>query len=218
MELPETPEDLYVFEAIARKEGFECIVGIDEAGRGPLAGPVVAAAVSLPPRKRFKDLNDSKQLSEVELDSLYYDLTNDKSVQWSVAVIDAAEIDRINILNASCEAMRMAASEIAADFIFVDGNPVSYLPAPSQNDIKGDAKVACIAAASVIAKVHRDNLMMDYHTDYPEYGFFDHKGYGTPVHLAALKKHGPCPLHRRSFGPVKKIISDSLQGELDLEL
>ncbi len=217
MELPEQPADLYECERIARSAGFRKVIGIDEAGRGPLAGPVVAAAVHLPPHKELPGINDSKQLSAKQRENLYAAITQDPEIHWAVAVLGAREVDKINIYQAACEAMRQAAAEIdEADFILVDGNPVHDLPCPARNIVKGDAKCACIAAASIVAKVHRDRLMHEYDELYPGYGFAAHKGYGTTEHLEALARLGPCPIHRRTFSPVARVVNAARQGELDL--
>ena len=202
MELPRLPETLYDYAAIAREQGYRQIAGIDEAGRGPLAGPVVAAAVILPPELRLAGLNDSKQLRPARRDDLYAQLTTHPEVRFGIAVVEAPEIDRLNILRATWLAMRQGVASLDADLIFVDGNPVTGLPGPSVNIVKGDAKCASIAAASIIAKVYRDRLMVAFDAQYPGYGFARHKGYGTTEHLDALRRLGPCPIHRRSFAPV----------------
>lgn len=195
---------LYDVENHARARGIQIIVGVDEAGRGPLAGPVVAAAVRLPANLCLDGLNDSKLLSPSRRERLYQEIVDHPSITWAVGVVTPAEIDRINILQATWVAMRQAVvtTGLCADLILVDGNSVPALPFPSQNIIKGDRKCACIAAASVIAKVHRDRIMAQLDHEFPGYGFRSHKGYGTRKHLAALAALGPSPIHRRSFAPV----------------
>jgi ribonuclease HII len=192
--------------------GLARVAGVDEAGRGPLAGPVVAAAVVLPaawgqlgiPASLTK-LNDSKQLTESEREDFFHQLTARPEVQRAVASVDAATIDRINILQATHQAMRAAVTGLspAPDHLLVDGRPVPGLPAPHTALVQGDARSYSIAAASVLAKVTRDRLMLAYDREFPGYGFAEHKGYGTPQHLAALARLGPCPIHRRSFAPLK---------------
>ncbi|MFT5128966.1 MAG: ribonuclease HII [Rhodothermales bacterium] len=210
--------DMYQFEAEAMAEGAMRVAGIDEAGRGPLAGPVVAAAVWLAPGMRIDGVNDSKQLSQTKRESLYDLLIAHDDVCYAIAVVDANEVDRINILQATYVAMRRAASALdpAADFLLVDGRPVPKLPLPSRSIIKGDAKSASIAAASILAKVHRDALMRAYDVEFPGYGFAKHKGYGTAVHLEALTRQGACPIHRRSFSPVARVLNGGDQPELEL--
>jgi len=179
------------------------VVGLDEAGRGPLAGPVVAAAVILPQKFKVKGLNDSKQLDPQE--RAEFEARIKAEAQWSVCFVDQLEIDRINILWASMAAMERAYAELntAAVRALVDGNrvPKSMLGF-AEPVIKGDAKIACIAAASILAKTARDRYMRSIAAEYPEYGFENHFGYSTPEHFAALQAHGPCPLHRRSFAPI----------------
>ena len=189
-----------------RAQGLHRIAGIDEAGRGPLAGPVVAAAVILPPNFRHASLNDSKQLSERARESLFEEITNSPDIQWAHAVVESEEIDRINILQATHEAMRRAVAFLkpVAVHALIDGRPVKPFPIPQTALVGGDGLSFSIAAASIIAKVTRDRLMIEMHARFPEYDFARHKGYGTPHHLAALQQHGPCPIHRRSFRPVQQ--------------
>ena len=193
-----------------RSEGFILIAGIDEAGRGPLAGPVTAGAVILPDDYRHSVLNDSKKLTEKQRETLYTELLADDRVHWSAACIEADEIDRINILRATWRAMGVAFQQLAraADIALIDGRPVRDFPGKHRALVKGDSLSLSIAAASIIAKVHRDRLMVEYGSRYPEYGFDRHKGYGTAQHLAALRKHGPCPIHRRSFATVSQLELD----------
>ena len=176
------------------------VCGIDEAGRGPLAGPVCAAAVILPPDWEPDGLDDSKKLSPARREALYDEITQ-RSLAWSVAFASEQEIDEVNILQATFLAMRRALAGLksAPDFALVDGNRDPVLGIPTRCEIKGDGRYACIAAASVLAKVSRDRLMDEMDARYPQYGFVRHKGYPTKAHYEALAKFGPCPIHRRSF-------------------
>ncbi|MBI5395293.1 MAG: ribonuclease HII [Verrucomicrobia bacterium] len=205
----------YRFENAARRRGARIIAGVDEAGRGPLAGPVVAAAAILPQGFRLRGLNDSKQLSAERRDEFYAALTSDPSVQYAVGIVDEGWIDRINILRATERAAAEAINKLPVrpDHVLVDGRPMRGLPAPQTAIIKGDARSFSIAAASVIAKVTRDRLMLALHAQYPAYDFASNKGYPTPEHIAALRAHGPCPVHRRTFGPVRE---QFVQGEMRL--
>ena len=189
-----------------RGDGCVLIAGIDEVGRGPLAGPVVAAAVILPEKFRHKTLNDSKKLSAEQRERIYMELTAREDVHWSVCVVEVEEIDRINILRASHEAMRRAVTTLttAPDHALIDGKPVRPFPIPHTALVGGDALSFSIAAASVIAKVTRDRIMVELDQRHPGYEFAKHKGYGTELHLARLKAHGPCPIHRRTFLPVEQ--------------
>jgi len=186
---------------------YKYIAGVDEAGRGPLVGAVVAAAVILDPQNPIEGLNDSKKLSEKKRNTLAVEIRQ-KALAWSVASVDEKEIDRINILQASLLAMKRAVESLdrAPDFVLVDGNKCPDLNVEVEAIVKGDSKVAAIAAASILAKVDRDQQMVDLHEQYPQYGFDKHKGYPTKVHMELLIQHGPCPLHRKSFGPVKKLL------------
>lgn len=186
--------------------GIVRIAGIDEAGRGALAGPVVAAAAILPGRFRLRRLrlNDSKQLSPDRREEIFQYLTTRSEILWSVGIVDHLEIDRINILRASHEAMRIAVAGLTMmpEHVLIDGLPVFPFPLPQTAIVDGDCLSLSIAAASVIAKVTRDRLMREFCALYPEYCFSQHKGYGTPLHLRKLHEHGPCSIHRRSFEPV----------------
>lgn len=186
--------------------GHTCVAGIDEAGRGPLAGPVVAAAVVLPREFSHKLLTDSKKLSPSVRESIYAELLAHPMVRFGVAVVGAEEIDRINILRATHEAMRRAVAALAEppDHVLIDGLPVRPFPIPQRALVSGDSLSFSIAAASVIAKVTRDRLMVEHDARYPQYAFAQHKGYGTALHLERLKAHGPCEIHRRSFLPVRQ--------------
>jgi ribonuclease HII len=183
------------------------ICGVDEAGRGPLAGPVVAAAVILDPRRPVEGLRDSKQLAAARRDELAVTIQR-RAIAWAVALATVEEIDRVNILQASLLAMRRAVEMLdpAPEFALIDGNRLPPLAIPSQALIGGDASAPAIAAASILAKTHRDALMRTLDATYPEYGFARHFGYATPEHLAALRRCGPCALHRRSFAPVRELL------------
>ena len=191
-----------------RGVGYSSIAGIDEAGRGALAGPVVAAAVILPEKFRHKRLNDSKQLLPERREEIYVDLTANASICWAVGIVDSVEIDQINILRATHKAMRAALAALHArpDHALIDGLPVFPFPLAQTAIIDGDCYSLSIAAASVIAKVTRDMMMREFCARFPEYCFSQHKGYGTELHVARLQAHGPCPIHRRSFEPVAQPI------------
>lgn len=191
--------DLYSCEAALRKD-FPILCGIDEAGRGPLAGPVCAAACVLPEGLVIEGLNDSKKLSEKRREALYEQITT-QAVAWAVCLVDEAVIDEINILQATFRAMRGAVSKLGLqpDLCLVDGNRDPGLGLPTRTVVKGDASCASVAAASILAKVTRDRLMYAYDELYPGYGFAVHKGYGTKAHYAAIQQLGLCPIHRRSF-------------------
>src|SRR6267378_3000097 len=192
------------YEKKLRSTGVARIAGIDEAGRGALAGPVVAAAVILPEKFSHRRLNDSKQLAPELREQIYSDLVSHPAVRWTVGTVDSVEIDRINILRASHRAMRLAITGLidSPDHVLVDGLPVIPFPLPQTAIIDGDCISLSIAAASVIAKVTRDRIMRDFCAQFPQYCFSQHKGYGTELHLVKLHEFGPCPIHRRSFEPV----------------
>lgn len=190
-------------ESALRKQGIFFVAGIDEAGRGPLAGPVVAAAVIFLEHEAPAGLDDSKKLKAETREMLYEKLVGSSHVRWSVSVQEPATIDRLNILGATHHAMREAFAGLKdSHHALIDGLPVPGFPRPHTALVGGDALSYSIAAASIIAKVTRDRLMVQADTLYPQYGFRQHKGYGTAEHLAALRRHGPCPLHRFSFSPV----------------
>ena len=194
----------YENEAISK--GYRAVCGVDEAGRGPLAGPVCAAAVILPPGKIIEGVNDSKKVSEKKREKLYEEITS-SAIAWGVGIIDQTEIDNINILNATKKGLTQSLKELEVkpDLILVDAlTKIDTLGIPYRSIIKGDAKSYSIAAASIIAKVTRDRIMRQWDELYPMYGFEKHKGYGTKMHIEAIKEYGICPLHRRSF--VKKFI------------
>ncbi|MBS5066036.1 MAG: ribonuclease HII [Hungatella hathewayi] len=181
-------------------EACSFICGIDEAGRGPLAGPVVAGAVILPKDCQILYLNDSKKVSEKKRE-LLFDEIREKAVSYGIGVVGPGRIDEINILQATYEAMREAVSQLqpAPEILLNDAVTIPGIDLMQIPIVKGDAKSVSIAAASILAKVTRDRMMVEYDALYPEYGFAKHKGYGTAVHIQALKEHGPCPIHRRSF-------------------
>lgn len=188
------------FEEKAWQNGYSAVCGVDEAGRGPLAGPVCAAAVILPAGIVIEGLNDSKKLSEKKREALF-DVITENAISWSVSLVDETVIDEINILQATYRAMQQAVEGLPrpADFVYVDGNRSEGLSLPHECVVSGDARIPSIAAASIIAKVTRDRLMRDFAVRYPAYGFEKHKGYGSRAHYAALLEHGPCPIHRRTF-------------------
>ncbi|CAN5313783.1 hypothetical protein BH20VER2_BH20VER2_14810 [soil metagenome] len=192
------------FEKRLRAGGITRIGGIDEAGRGALAGPVVAAIAILPERFRHKKLRDSKQLSPDLREEIYVEITSRGDVFWGVGVVDSLEIDELNILRATHKAMRAALAALGEqpEHVLIDGLPVHPFPLPQTAIVDGDCLSLSIAAASVIAKVTRDRIMREFCARYPEYCFSQHKGYGTELHVLKLHAHGPCPIHRRSFEPV----------------
>jgi ribonuclease HII len=204
--------DLFQYERQHHALGLLRLAGVDEAGRGPLAGPVVAAAVVLPNEwaaeglpESLQRLNDSKQLTEKIREELYASIHAETKIDFGIGIVDAGIIDKINILQATNRAMNEALSHLAplAQHALVDGRPVPSLATPQTAIVKGDSKSFSIAAASIIAKVTRDQLMLGHHEQWPEYGFATHKGYGTAAHLAAIKQHGPCPIHRHTFAPMR---------------
>lgn len=190
----------FTYEDNARSEGYGAVCGVDEAGRGPLMGPVCAAAVILPPGLYIEGLNDSKKLTEKKREALFPVIT-EKAVAYCVAYASAREIDSMNILNATMLAMRRAIEglPVKADFALIDGNCKRDIPVPAVTVVGGDAKCPSIAAASVLAKVSRDRLCLELDARYPKYGFAKHKGYGTKEHMEALRKYGPCHEHRITF-------------------
>ena len=183
------------------------LAGVDEAGRGPLAGPLVAAAVILDPQKHIDGLADSKVLNERKRDSLFEAIKID-TLSWSVGVATVEEIDKLNILQATLLAMQRAINGLAIqpDEVLIDGNCLPKLLMPAQAIVKGDSKVKAISAASIVAKVVRDKIMVDYHNLYPDYAFQFHKGYGTKQHLKEIDKFGFLPIHRKSFNPLRTIL------------
>ncbi|NKB23295.1 MAG: ribonuclease HII [Kiritimatiellae bacterium] len=205
--------DLLHFERRSWQSGYSHVAGIDEAGRGPLAGPVVAAAVMFDPQfleqerdQMFKGLTDSKKLSATQRDYFFDLLDTCPHVQIGIGQANVTEIDRINILQATYQAFTRAVNslETLPEQTLIDGNPVQGLPCPSVSIVKGDSKSLSIAAASIIAKVTRDRIMIELDKEYPNYGFARHKGYGTKMHLEALDRYGPISHHRKSFRPVSE--------------
>ena len=208
-------DKLLCLERELRTEGFSFIAGVDEAGRGPLAGPVAAAAVCFPPGARIPRVFDSKQIPEAERLEMREAIMAVPGVQFAVVFGSVEDIDRWNILQTNDRAMYAAVKQLErVDFLLIDGRPVPHMPYPSRAVVGGDAKSASIAAASILAKTARDEAMMELDKLYPEYGFAEHKGYGTAAHLEALRKFGPCPAHRKSFSPVREMLSPYEQKEL----
>jgi len=198
-----------IYEKHLEAKGYQRIAGIDEAGRGPLAGPVVAAACILPKNTLFENLNDSKQLTAEERDILFKQITECPGLVYGIGIIDIATIDRVNILQATFLAMRqaVAALTILPDYLLIDGNQIPYFEIPTEAIVNGDGQSISIAAASILAKVTRDRIMVELDAQWPQYGFKQHKGYATQQHLDAIHKWGPSPIHRQSFDPVKSILN-----------
>lgn len=192
------------YEQNAELKGYKAICGVDEAGRGPLAGPVCAAAVILPPNTIIDGVDDSKKLSEKKREALF-DVIKETAVSYCIAYASVEEIESINILNATMLAMKRAVEglDVKADYAMIDGNKMPQLEIDGEAIVKGDAKSMSIACASILAKVSRDRLLYEYAKEYPQYHFEKHKGYGTTLHREAILKYGPCPYHRMSF--LKKI-------------
>lgn len=192
--------NLYNIERSLKAQGYKYIAGVDEAGRGPLAGPVVAGAVILELDTYIEDLKDSKLLSEKKREAVYNEIT-EKALAYAFAVVDEKYIDKHNILNATLFAMKSAVEKlkIVSDYILVDALKIPGLDKPQQNIVRGDKLCACISAASIVAKVERDRIMKIYDNIYPEYDFGKNKGYGTQEHINCIRKYGLCPIHRRSF-------------------
>lgn len=206
-------KDSFSFERALFRQGFKLVAGTDEAGRGPLAGPVVAAAVILPRRCDFRLYLDSKQLSAGRRQELLAELHRIKA-RIGIGICEAAEIDALNILQASLQAMKKALEDLATapDFLLVDGRFPVPISLPQKALIKGERRSASIAAASIVAKETRDKLMAEYHDRYPQYNFGHHKGYPTAEHRRLLKEHGPCAIHRRTFRGVREHLPDAADG------
>lgn len=202
-------KNMYSIERSVKKEGYSIICGVDEAGRGPLAGPVYAAAVILPEEIFIPGLNDSKKLSEKRREELF-EIIIQNSLDYAIASVDENRIDEINILNATFEAMNKAVNSLTLrpDYVLIDGNRIKNMTIPHQTVVKGDSKSASIAAASIIAKVSRDRYISEMAFKYPQYGFEKHKGYGTAIHTQAILKYGPCPIHRKTF--LKKLLGEKV--------
>lgn len=200
---------LSVTENELKEQGFLYIAGVDEAGRGPLAGPVVAAACILLDGVVFKHLNDSKKLSAEIREDLFEEMSASKQVVFSVGMIDVNTIDQINILQATFRAMQKAVETLARqpDYLLIDGNQLPCFDIPSRTLVKGDRLSVSIAAASIFAKVTRDRLMQEWDQKYPEYGFKQHKGYATEQHISAIYKYGPTPIHRKTFDPIRSLLN-----------
>ena len=201
--------EMWLYETERKNEGYKFVAGVDEAGRGPLAGPVFAACVILPDDCTIDGINDSKKLSEKKRELLFEEITQ-KAVCYSIASIDEKTIDNVNILNATHMAMNKAVDEMSVkpDYVLIDGNSIKNMTTLHETIVKGDAKSISIAAASILAKVSRDRFICQIADKYPEYEFKKHKGYGTKVHTDALKKYGPCEIHRKSF--LKKILGEEI--------
>lgn len=204
-------------EHVLWQSGITQIAGVDEAGRGPLAGPVVAAAAILPFEwilsglpKKLKGINDSKQLTAIQREYFFAEINSRPEISFAIAQVDEQMIDQINILQATHRAMNLALAQLnpPPQHALVDGLRVKTLNFPQTAIVDGDCLSYSIAAASILAKVTRDRLMIKYHELYPQYGFHEHKGYGTPAHLSAIKQHGPCPIHRMTFYPIRPVQID----------
>lgn len=208
----QTVSDWFLLEKEYTSQGFSAICGTDEAGRGPLAGPVYAAAVILRVGQHIDGLDDSKKLSEKKRE-LLFDIIKEKAICWSVASASVEEIDRLNILQATFLAMKRAVNglSIPSDFALIDGDKAGFLDIPSAAIVGGDAKCESIAAASILAKVSRDRYMQEISIQYPEYNFAKHKGYGTPEHKRLIMQYGPCPIHRSLF--LRKILDCSVLSD-----
>ena len=200
--------DLWDYETKAREKGYRLVAGADEAGRGPLAGPVVAAAVVLPPDAIFQGLDDSKKLSPAKREELFPKIQT-QAIAYGVAVVNPEVIDEINILQAALLAMKQAVEMFPSDpdLLLIDGNQKIDSSIEQWTIVKGDAKSFSISAASVLAKVTRDHIMEDYHHLYPQYEFARHKGYGTRLHRDLIAEHGPCPIHRSTFKGVAEYLN-----------
>jgi len=198
--------DLFAYDKALREQGFSVLAGVDEAGRGPLAGPVVAAAVILPATEIIDGVRDSKQVPELEREALFHRIVSVADT-YGIGIIDAEEIDRVNILEATRAAMKLAIQQLTLrpDLVLIDAVRLQPFGFQQKALIKGDSLSASIAAASILAKVTRDRLMAHYHEQYPQYGFNKHKGYGTREHIRNIQKYGPCPIHRLSFEPVRTL-------------
>ena len=210
---------MFLYEQEKWDDGVSFIAGIDEAGRGPLAGPVVAAAVVIPKYIKFPPVNDSKKLTDKQRRKLRTEIMSVDKILFSIVEISVGEIEKTNILRATHSAMKQTVQKLEyVDFALIDGLPVPHFPIPSKAIVKGDSKSASIAAASILAKVYRDELMEKYAVRYPQYGFEKNKGYGTAAHMEALKKYGPCPIHRKTFAPVREMLEKSRKIQQEFAL
>jgi ribonuclease HII len=201
-------QDKFYFENEARSFGYQKVAGVDEAGRGPLAGPLVVAACILPEKIPFLEINDSKKLSPKKREELYDRIIADSSIIYSIVIISPETIDEINILQSTMLGMQKAIEELSSipDFVLVDGNRAPKFEVPSKAIVKGDSLSYSIGAASILAKVARDRIMIEYSEKWPEYGFSVHKGYPTKAHIEALNAHGPTSIHRKSYAPVQRAL------------
>lgn len=208
--------NLYEFEEKLYDEGYHLICGVDEAGRGPLAGPVVVASCILPPFLRIDGINDSKQISAKKRAELYKIIIKN-AIDYKIVFISEKDVDSLNIYQATKKGMLEAIGGLSTqpDFVLIDAMPLSELKTPHNSIIHGDARCASVAAASILAKVTRDEYMEKMDVKYPNYGFKKHKGYGTKAHLEALEKYGPCEIHRKTYAPVSKYFSKQLSLHLD---
>jgi ribonuclease HII len=201
-------QQMSLYEKQLRMQGYQMIAGVDEAGRGPLAGPVVAAACILPEQFLLNRLDDSKKLSVHQRDSLYEALIHHPGVFYGIGIVEPVDIDRINILQATFLAMQQSVFALPKlpDYLLIDGNQLPKISIPAKVVVKGDSLSLSIAAASILAKVTRDRILEALDLEYPLYGFKKHKGYGTADHLKALALYGPCKIHRKSFEPIKSLL------------
>ncbi len=208
--------NLYEFEEKLYDEGFHLICGVDEAGRGPLAGPLVVAACILPPFLRIEGINDSKQLSAKKRKELYKVIVKN-ALAYKIVFVTEEDVDSLNIYQATKKGMLMAIAGLKhkPDYALIDAMPLGELEIPHNSIIHGDARCASVAAASILAKVTRDEYMEKMDIKYPNYGFKNHKGYGTKAHMQALEKYGPCKIHRKSFAPVSKFYSKQMSISFD---
>lgn len=208
--------NIYQYEEKLTDEGYEWICGVDEAGRGPLAGPLVVAACIMPSYLRIADINDSKQLSSKKREALYKQIVKN-AIAYKIVFISEDEVDRLNIYQATKKGMLEAIEGLKQkpDYILIDAMPLNELKEPHLSIVHGDAKSASIAAASILAKVTRDEYMEKMDVKYPNYGFKRHKGYGTKAHFEALEKYGPCPIHRKTFAPISKYYNRQISFNLD---
>jgi ribonuclease HII len=199
--------NLIIYEEEARQSGFTVVAGVDEAGRGPLAGPVVAAACVIPYGVFFVGIDDSKKLDPIKRKRIFEQIVAEPGINYGVGMVSSNDIDKINILQATIQAMLQAVANLTfkPDLLLVDGLQLPHPVLSCRKIIKGDAKSQSIAAASIIAKETRDSLMREYHRQWPQYGFDQHKGYGTPQHFKTIAMYGPCPIHRLTFEPLKEM-------------
>ena len=213
-----TEVNLYKYEEELYDRGYKQICGIDEAGRGPLAGPICVAACILPPFLRIEGINDSKQLTEKKREALYKIIVK-QALAYSIVFISEKDVDELNIYQATKKGMLQCIKELKLepDYVLIDAMPLGELEIEHNSIIHGDALSASVAAASILAKVSRDHYMEKMDIKYPNYGFKKHKGYGTKEHLAALEKYGPCKIHRKTFAPVSKYFSKQLSLDLDFD-